>query len=87
MKAKTLSTLILVCAATVSCGESPVVPAPCNADGRAVTVFYTSAGGDALSDTGKFTGWNEYWVTLKLESGRVIHLSTDTVTAIHEFGK
>jgi hypothetical protein len=87
MKLKTLVTLALISGAMLSCSESVVVPAPCPADGRMIQVFFSSAGGESMSDTGSFVGWNEYWVTLELDSGRLIHHSTNSVSSIHEVGK
>ena len=84
MKLKTLVSLAVLSVSAMACSEATVVPAPCPADGRTVQVFFTSAGGDSMSDTGRFTGWNEHWVTLELESGRVIHHSTESVSSIQE---
>ena len=86
MKVVRLATLALLCVAALSCSEASVTPAPCPADGRTVQVFFTSAGGDSMSDTGRFVGWNQHWVSLEHPSGRVIHLAADTVTSIQEIG-
>lgn len=86
MKLKTLASLAVASGVMLSCSESVAVPAPCPADGRRVQVFFTSAGGDAMSDTGSFTGWNEHWVTLELDQGSTVHYSADSVSSIHEIG-
>ena len=72
---------------TASCSGEKVVPAPCPADGREVQVFFSTPDGKLMSDVGSFVGWNEYWVSIELQGGRVIHHSADTVTAIHDLSR
>ncbi len=87
MKLKTLIALAVISGAMLACSEPSVVSAPCPADGRMVQIFFASAGGVSMSDKGSFVGWNESWVTLKLESGRIIHHSTKSVSSVHELGR
>ena len=84
MNRKTLTALALFGVAALSCSDSAVVPAPCPADGRQVTVFFADEGGEEQHASGRFVEWNEHWVSIERPDGLVIHLSSAMVHAFHE---
>lgn len=74
----------LFCVA-ISCSKPAVTPAPCPADGRTVSVWYSAPDQSSIHSTGAFVGWNEHWVSIELEDGAVEHVSADLIYGIREF--
>ena len=87
MKLDSFLSIAVISGSLLSCSDSTVVPAPCRADGRNVSVWYSAPNGNPLQSTGSFVGWNEYWVSIELDNGEIEHVSMNSIYGIHEFKK
>jgi len=72
----------------ISCSNSSpsVLTAPCPTDGRQVWVFYQEPDhpGELEHVIGSLVGWSAEWVSVKAETGALVHLPTGAIFSVDE---